>query len=128
MIKEKLLELFDVLKNKHICAGEAVIVIYRTFNKDFNLPEKWISYSTMEPVKSIWELLPDSSLDELKQFVINNCFRFYEILQPKQHRQIMEMKTQEALQYQEYYKTRGNSGKKLMSDAAERIEPWWNKE
>jgi len=129
MTKDNLYELFEVLKNKHIFIGEAAIIIQRNFQDEFKLPGKYVSYSTTETCDTIWEELPDNELDRLKEFFINNHFRFFAMLEPQRHDEIMKMQSQEGKQYQEHFNSHGEHGKKMMCDrkVVAQTEQWYKK-
>jgi hypothetical protein len=123
MEKENLKQLFAVIKSKHIDIGEALLVVYRTFEKTYNLTKASFICSLNESPVTVWELLPDSALESLKEWWINNWYRVYSILAPKRHNQIMQMTSPEAREYQEWFNSQGEKGHKMMKDF--KAEPWY---
>ena len=108
MFAQKLRDMQDFCRKKYLDLGEAVTMIQITFNY-------------------IWGTIPYGKLDDIKQFLMNNWFRNYAILEPDRHQQIMAMTTPEALQYQEFYNSHGETGHKIMRN----IDPqslYWMKE
>jgi hypothetical protein len=75
-----------------------------------------------------WETLPDSELSNMQQFFINNWFRTYEIFCPENHAVIMKMESAEAKQYQEFYNSKGERGRKMMRDYKAPENMYWMKE
>ena len=131
MNKEKLKELFEVVKKKHVPISEAAIIICRTMQKEYALPTSW-SGPMNEPIPTVWELLPDSALDYLKEWFINNWYRVYLILEPRTHQVIMEMPGEYAEQYRLWFNSHGEKGHKMMRDISldniQKEIPWWNKD
>jgi hypothetical protein len=123
MEKEKLMELFSVIKKRHVDIGEAAMIICRHFRVRYELPKEWVS-GLNENFPTVWERIPDSALEEQKEWWINNWFRVFALLQPVRHDQIMQMTSPDALQYQEWYNSHGEKGHKMMKDF--KAPPWWN--
>lgn len=127
MNKENLIELFSVIKGKHVDIGEAAMIMCRQFQRQYNLPTEW-SCGLNENFPTVWERIPDSALPELKEWWVNNWYRVYSILEPKKHQMIMEMTSPEARQYQEWFNSKGERGHKMMRDIKINTETWWNKD
>lgn len=95
---ERIGEIIETGKQYGLSAGHCLCMIARNYE-----------HMLVKDV-SLWRTIPFGRMDEIKEFIANNAFRFYAIMNPKGHSALMQMKDAQAKKYQLNYNTNGNQG------------------
>jgi hypothetical protein len=105
MTDDNLKAIQDFCRRKHIDPGEMVLVIKKIYGQ-------------------VPAALPDFKKDEIENWLQENWFRFYAILEPEKHALIMQMTDENARQYQLFYESRGESGRRFKRIENREYENW----